>query len=250
MRGKPVNAAAAYPPRDALVLAVTGHRRLSASACAMLGKLLPGLITALRSEILALTQSKVRLVTANGLAAGADLIIAADIAAYFPEMHLWHSLPYGEATFRARLANGMDLTDAEEERMVRRYDLLAETACYRTVIASVPDETTLQAHPPRSYLALARQLASRADGLLAMWDGQPSAGPGGAGDVVAFAREASCPALIIGPIGDCRLLPEPGEAESESLVAQFAHRITSSYHARLTCARPRCGQSETGVRCA
>ena len=50
-----------------------------------------------------------------------------------------------------------------------------------------------------AYLAAGRQVVDRSDQMLAVWDGQPAAGPGGTADVVAYARTCHVPVEIIWP---------------------------------------------------
>jgi hypothetical protein len=51
-------------------------------------------------------------------------------------------------------------------------------------------------------------MISRADQLLAVWDGQPARGFGGTADVVAAARSRPVPITVIWPDGATR--DEPG----------------------------------------
>jgi hypothetical protein len=44
----------------------------------------------------------------------------------------------------------------------------------------------------------------RSDVLLAVWDGQPARGPGGTGDVVAYARARGTPVEVVWPAGAAR----------------------------------------------
>lgn len=52
-----------------------------------------------------------------------------------------------------------------------------------------------------AYMAAGRWLVSNCDLLLAAWNGQPAAGPGGTGDVVAYARRMNRPVIHIHTTG-------------------------------------------------
>jgi hypothetical protein len=52
-----------------------------------------------------------------------------------------------------------------------------------------------------AHMAAGRLLVDRSDVLLAIWDGRPSRGPGGTGDVVAYARERGVPVEVVWPPG-------------------------------------------------
>lgn len=55
-----------------------------------------------------------------------------------------------------------------------------------------------------AYLAAGEQVLSTVDSLMAVWDGQPSDGRGGTGDVVAAARERGLPVAVVWPNGASR----------------------------------------------
>jgi hypothetical protein len=61
------------------------------------------------------------------------------------------------------------------------------------------DESTSDAHMDASITMLAT-----ADRLLAIWDGQPSRGPGGTADVIGHARAHGIPVMVIWPTGAWR----------------------------------------------
>jgi len=51
-----------------------------------------------------------------------------------------------------------------------------------------------------AYFQAGKQVVNMAEVLLAVWDGQPAAGLGGTGDVVAYARQCGKPIVHINPI--------------------------------------------------
>jgi hypothetical protein len=54
---------------------------------------------------------------------------------------------------------------------------------------------------PEAYSAAGQAVVDRCDLLVAVWDGEPARGPGGTGDVVAYAREVGCPVRVLWPAG-------------------------------------------------
>ncbi|HZZ47925.1 MAG TPA: hypothetical protein VFE65_13650 [Pseudonocardia sp.] len=55
-----------------------------------------------------------------------------------------------------------------------------------------------------AYLAASERVLSSVDAILAVWDGMPSDGRGGTGDVVSAARERGLPVVVIWPEGVTR----------------------------------------------
>lgn len=125
--------------------------------------------------------------------------------------------PAGELTGVSCLAAGADSIFAEavldaggtldvivpaagyREKAVRpdhadRFDeLISRAASVRVLPYREPD--------PAAYQAASEVLVSSCDRLLAVWDGQPSAGGGGTADVVRQARSRGVPVEIIWPEG-------------------------------------------------
>jgi hypothetical protein len=56
----------------------------------------------------------------------------------------------------------------------------------------------------QAYWAAGRRLVSLADVLLAVWDGTPSNGVGGTGDVVGYASRHGVPTIVLWPPGSRR----------------------------------------------
>lgn len=74
-------------------------------------------------------------------------------------------------------------------------------------LLSLSDEPTTLAfpHPDEdAYLAAGKHVADNCDVLLAIWDGQPAAGRGGTGDIVAYARARGVEVHVIWPEGSTR----------------------------------------------
>ena len=55
-----------------------------------------------------------------------------------------------------------------------------------------------------AYLAASEHVLATVDRMVAVWDGQPSDGRGGTGDIVATARERGLPITVIWPHGSNR----------------------------------------------
>jgi len=55
-----------------------------------------------------------------------------------------------------------------------------------------------------AYEAASRHLVTRADHLIAVWDGQEEAGPGNTSSAVRFARAAGVPVTVVWPAGATR----------------------------------------------
>ena len=87
--------------------------------------------------------------------------------------------------------------DALPPRHWPAYDQLLSQAS--EVVRLDYEESTEQAH-----MAASDQMLSRADLLLAVWDGKPARGYGGTADVVAHARTAGLPVTVIWPPGSTR----------------------------------------------
>lgn len=56
-----------------------------------------------------------------------------------------------------------------------------------------------------AYLAASEHVLSNVDAMIAVWDGQPSGGRGGTGDVVNVARERHIPVTVVWPEGASRI---------------------------------------------
>jgi hypothetical protein len=56
-----------------------------------------------------------------------------------------------------------------------------------------------------AYMAASERVLATVDALVAVWDGQPSDGRGGTGDVVTVARERGLPVTVVWPDGAHRV---------------------------------------------
>ncbi len=74
----------------------------------------------------------------------------------------------------------------------------ARTA-YRRLLGSCAARVDLppEATHEEAYCAAGRWIVDHADRLIAVWDGCPARGPGGTGDVVAYARSRGVPVTVL-----------------------------------------------------
>lgn len=168
-----------------LCVAVTGHRTTGlrnadhALLSARLDEVLEGiLLAAPRAE-------GSRPLLLSGLAEGADRLVALRALAH--NFALCAVLPFPAHHYE---------TDFEDEESVQAFrDLLRRAA--QVDVVSVPEEAGKPARRDNAYVALGFQLASRADVLVALWDGEPARGGGGTAEVVAAATERAVPVVWI-----------------------------------------------------
>jgi hypothetical protein len=152
-------------------IAVTGHRELTPDVEALVD-------AAVRAEIA--DENPATLVGLTCLADGADQIFA-----------------------RAVLDDGGQI-DVMVPATAYREGLPAEAhASYDELLARAAtvtrldhEESTSEAHMDASIAMLAT-----ADRLIAVWDGEPSRGPGGTADVVDHARSRGVPVSVVWPEG-------------------------------------------------
>lgn len=147
-------------------IGVTGHRSLPASV-----------LPHVRPRMQELLREGGYLRVLTSLAAGADQLFAevaldsgVPVTAVIPGMD--YAAHLGDATDRAAY-----------QRLLR--------CCIRRV--DLPVEATHE----EAYDAAGRWIVDHSDRLVAVWDGLPARGPGGTGDVVAYARQMGVPVTVI-----------------------------------------------------
>jgi len=116
--------------------------------------------------------------------------------------HLWVSLrrsrpaPINWSPARyCDTAAGYESTLSGDDR--RSYDQLIDKAD-RVTHLDFPEPSE------QAYWAAGQEVVNRCDLLIAIWDGKPSRGLGGTGDVVEYARAAGKDVRIIWPSGAVR----------------------------------------------
>jgi hypothetical protein len=156
-------------------IAVTGHRGLSVATELLLTAALSLLLDACGGE---------ELVGYSCVAEGADYLFArvvlelgGRLVVVVPARRYRASLP---ATHRPR------------------YDELLRRA---SDVVELPHREVVD----QAYVDAGHELIRQAELLIAVWDGQPSRGPGGTADVVAAARRAGLPVTVVWPRGARRV---------------------------------------------
>ncbi|MFF7978671.1 hypothetical protein ACFZDK_06010 [Streptomyces sp. NPDC007901] len=146
---------------------VTGHRSIPPSV-------LPFVRSELRRQ---LSRTDVELEALSCLAAGADQLFA-DIA-------LAHGVPV------TAVIPGMDYEAHLGDEEAR--------ATYRRILRSCTTRVDLPLQPTheQAYFAAGCWVVEHSDHLIAVWDGRPARGPGGTGDVVAYARRLGVPVTVL-----------------------------------------------------
>jgi hypothetical protein len=79
----------------------------------------------------------------------------------------------------------------------------AARAGFRRILRACANRVDLPPEPTHeeAYFAAGRWIVDHCDRLLAVWDGRPARGPGGTGDVVAYARRTGVPVTVLWPHG-------------------------------------------------
>ena len=162
----------AHGTGDRFVVGVTGHRDLRGAE--------DEVASALRAALEAHQRTHGgRLAALSAIAAGADSLFAeAAISLGIPLNVVLPFEGYEE-----------DFGDGKEQE--RFETLLAAAAARRTLPY---DGRSIEA-----YAAVGRWVVDHSDHLVAVWDEMPARGPGGTGDVVAYARERGHPVTVVTP---------------------------------------------------
>lgn len=123
------------------------------------------------------------LVLASGVAEGADRY-AAD-AALSLGWRLWTPLPFPIDRYEQDFADqaSVDAFQSYIKRAAKVWSVTPEQVAAAGGGSAAP------------YAALARELAAMADVVIAVWSGNPPAGPGGTAEVAALAHAAGAPVL-------------------------------------------------------
>jgi hypothetical protein len=194
------------PPRPDIAwrVGVTGKRVLADTAIAPLNAAVTRVLTLLRDEVTRLAQTQEAASACNTagpptfrvlspLAEGADRLVAE--AALALGYRLEAPLPFAQADYEA--------------------DFPAAVGTFRGLLGQAAHQLELDGgrggDETASYEAVGRYVVRNADLLIAIWDGGPSAGRGGTGDVVRFALRAGVPVwwLAADGSGAPRLLRTP-----------------------------------------
>lgn len=157
-----------------VVVAITGHRNLHATAVPLLAAAVQEIFESLRRQF---PHSPV--IALSGMADGADRVGAA--AALAAGAALVAVLPRQRQEYRRELSS--DHSRDEFDRMI------SQAACVIELPAIPAD-----AQDSAPYVALANFLSLHAHAVVAMWDGRPGAGPGGTEHMVRMCLNGFLPA--------------------------------------------------------
>lgn len=155
-------------------IGITGHSNLAPSAE-------PAVVQAL-TEVL--TDTPTPLVGVSCLARGADQVFARVVLDLGGQVEV--VLP--AADYRERKVKPANAAAFEE--------LIGRASTVRTLPFEHSDR--------EAYMAASEAVLATVDRIVAVWDGQPSDGHGGTGDVVAAARERGLPVTVVWPAGAAR----------------------------------------------
>ncbi|MFI1051837.1 hypothetical protein [Streptomyces griseoruber] len=166
--------APAVPRLTVVRVGVSGHRSIPATV-------LPHVRSALRRRF---SRKDVAWEAVSSLAAGADQLFA-DIA-----------LEYGVPV--TAVIPGMDYETHLGDTQTQ--------LTYRRILGSCTHRIDLPLQPTheKAYVAAGQWIVEHVDHLVAVWDGRPARGPGGTGDVVAYARRLGVPVTVLWQAGVLR----------------------------------------------
>lgn len=150
---------------------ITGHSNLTPDSVPVVAEALGKVLADLGEPVVGVTC----------LARGADQIFASAVLETGGEIDV--VLP--AADYRDRKVKPDNR--AEFEALISR----------ATHVQVLPFETSNRA----AYMAASEAVLSGVEHVVAVWDGQPSDGHGGTGDVVAAARERGVPVTVVWPDG-------------------------------------------------
>lgn len=174
-------------------IGVTGHRRLDDEAriAAEVRRVVPRI----RELVPASPSTPVAFTVVSALAEGADRLVARELTRD-DRADLEVALPLPAEDYRRDFAT-------EDSR--REFDELLGRA---TMVTEGPPSKTRK----EAYERVGRYVVDRSDVLIAIWDGEPSKGPGGTARVVDYARERPGPAPLfwIGTKGDMETMEQLG----------------------------------------
>lgn len=174
-------------PRSLLGVGVTGHRpeRLESCDLAALHQTVSEVLARITRAANQAEPTGLRLVSA--LAEGADSIVADE--ALKRGWVLDAVLPFAREDYAKDFGDGA-ARDAHRDRLARAATVL-----------ELPGDRTADGGAPAAYERAGRILLAQSDILLAIWDGGPVRGRGGAAQIVAEAVLKGIPVIWIDPAG-------------------------------------------------
>lgn len=128
--------------------------------------------------------------------AGPDLVAYSSLAAGADQMFAGLVLDLGGQLKVVIPSSNYDATFTDAEDLAQYRGLLHRAAAVDMLDFDEPSED--------AFFAAGKEVASRADWLIAVWDGAPARGLGGSADVVAYARANGKDVKIVWPVGVTR----------------------------------------------
>lgn len=172
-------------------IGVTGHRRLDDEA--RIAAEVDRVVSRIRQLVPVSPSTPVMFTVVSALAEGADRLVARELTRD-EGADLEVALPLPAEDYRRDFAS-------EDSR--REFDELLGGA---TMVTEGPPSKTRKG----AYERVGRYVVDRSDVLVAIWDGEPSKGPGGTARVVAYAKERQAPFFWIRTEDDLETIEQLG----------------------------------------
>ena len=182
-------------------IGVTGHRNLEGSAA------LAEIPARVRALVPDTSATPVRVGVVSALAEGADRLVVDEVfhhaARHGEEARLEAVLPFERDRY-------VDLQEFSEDAKAE-FDRWLDRAASVTELGGAWEPQSRD----RAYAAASQQVVARCDVLVALWDGQPSGGPGGTAETLLFAAEIGKPCIWVPAYGDAETRDNlrPGEEQ-------------------------------------
>jgi hypothetical protein len=241
-----------------LVVGVTGHRTLAQqdklgekvqAALGMIRDIVKATVEELRKELKEdLPEIPVIFRVLSPLAEGADRLVAREVLRT-PGGQLEAVLPLAQADYESDFQSATSPPDSLDE--------------FRKLFAAANLRRELP-HPrqrPDAYLAVGQYVVDHCDILIALWDGEQSAGAGGTGEIFAYAQRNSRPIIWVDTLqwekdplfvkGDglkLKAIRQIARYNAESVGAGEFHRDVAAESERLLAAARETGYSPSDLR--
>ncbi|MGD0745220.1 MAG: hypothetical protein ABSA45_08700 [Verrucomicrobiota bacterium] len=175
------------------VVGFSGHRKLADPKVAT---------DAIRRVFDRLAASHSPLASVSSAASGADTLFVEEVARR--NLPCLLVLPFPQARFQR------DFSPGDWQRILPLI-----------VRATHVEEVAGEESPEGAYMETGVMTADRADVMVVVWDGKPSEGFGGTGDVAAYVRELGKPLIIIDPISGAIAEERLEQVPAKSLPADW-----------------------------
>lgn len=178
-----------------IVIGVTGHRTLDADS--EVSDAIHSVVERIQQMLPSMQNTTIILSVLSPLAEGADRLVARDVLKT-PGSTLEIVLPLPKDDYVQDFETGESISEFEE--------LLSK--------ATNVKELQTGYRRPKVYEQVGHYIVDQCDVLIAIWDGKSAEGPGGTGDIVAYARETKCPMFWINTEDSGKITFEPGRGLS------------------------------------